>query len=149
MVAVEGSQTLEDTDAGHPGDDIAGLHHLSLTVADLQRSVDFYTRVVGLRPIGESNHDGGTTVVLTQRRSGFVLLLQEHKAHEGTGFSEFRPGLDHLSFRVSGRKSLQRWAEHLDQQGVERREILDDDWGSVLVFRDPDRIQLEIFCDPT
>jgi glyoxylase I family protein len=149
MGAVEGSQTLGKTAAEHPGDDIAGLHHLSLTVSDLERSIDFYTRVMGLRLIGENNHDGGRTVVLTQGRTGFVLLLQQHKAHEGTNYSEFRPGLDHLSFRVAGRSSLEIWSAHLDREGVDRREILDDEWGSVLVFRDPDRIQLEVFCDPT
>ncbi len=87
-------------------------------------------------------------MVLAEGRTGTVLLLQEHKAHEGTGYSEYRPGLDHLSFRVDGVDDLEVWAAHLDGHGVDRRDILVEDWGAVLVFRDPDRIQLEIFCDP-
>jgi catechol 2,3-dioxygenase-like lactoylglutathione lyase family enzyme len=132
----------------HPSDELAGLHHVSLTVSNLDRSLAFYQRVLGMRPIGENNHDGGRTVVLTHRRTGFVLLLQQHKAHEGTRFSEFRPGLDHLSFRVAGREALAAWAAHLDGLGVERQSAHEDEWGSVIIFRDPDRIQLELFVDP-
>ena len=97
---------------------------------------------------GENVHDGGRTVVLAEGTTGIVILLQQHKAHEGTAYSEYRPGLDHLSFRVDGLADIEAWAEHLDGLGVPRRDILVEEWGSVLVFRDPDRIQLEIFCDP-
>lgn len=132
----------------HPASRVTGLHHISFTVSDLDHSVGWYQRVLGLEAVGENDHDGGRTVVLAEGRTGIVILLQQHKAHEGTGYSEYRPGLDHLSFRVDALVDVEAWAAHLDEQGVDRREILVEEWGAVLVFRDPDRIQLEIFCDP-
>ena len=51
---------------------------------------------------------------------------------------------------------LEQWQQHLESNGVERAEradrpltqsaISDEPYGSVLVFRDPDNIQLEIFA---
>jgi catechol 2,3-dioxygenase-like lactoylglutathione lyase family enzyme len=147
-VWVTGTDEHADAVTGHPGSLVRGLHHISLTVSDLDHSVGWYERVLGLDAIGENDHDGGRTVVLAEGTTGIVILLQQHKAHEGTASSEYRPGLDHLSFRVDGVADIEAWAEHLDGLGVDRRDILVEEWGAVLVFRDPDRIQLEIFCDP-
>lgn len=127
---------------------VSGLHHLSLTVSDLDRSVPWYCDVMGFRQLGEDHHvEEGRTVVLTQR-TGFVLLLQEHKAHEGSTFSEFRPGLDHLAFRVPDRRALEQWRDRLEGHRVEVQPVLEEEYGTVLIFRDPDRIQLELFVDP-
>ncbi|MBI2704924.1 MAG: VOC family protein [Actinobacteria bacterium] len=126
---------------------VIGVHHLSLTVSDLDRSVPWYCDVLGFRQLGEDLHDDGRTVVLAQR-TGFVLLLQEHKAHEGSTFSEFRPGLDHLSFRVPSKDALEEWRAHLTERAVEVQPVLEENYGTVLIFRDPDRIQLELFVDP-
>ncbi len=126
---------------------LAELHHLSITVSDLERSVPWYREVLGLRMVGIDDHAGGQTVLLVTV-SGVVLLLQEHKAHEGASFSEFRPGLDHVSFRVDGLRDLLVWSEHLDTLGVAHPPVREEPYGSVLVFRDPDRIQIELFADP-
>jgi catechol-2,3-dioxygenase len=126
---------------------LTGLHHISLTVQDLGRSVPWYRGTLDFDVVGEDEHQGGRTVVLADA-SGLTVLLQEHKAHEGSTFSEFRPGLDHLAFRVGDRRELERWRDRLEDLGVEHSGIRDDVYGSVLVFRDPDRIQLELFADP-
>jgi catechol-2,3-dioxygenase len=98
--------------------------------------------------LGEDWHDDGRTVVLTEKQSGLVLLLQEHKAHEGSSFSEFRPGLDHLSLRVPDQEALDRWRRRFDEHDVDYQPALEENYGTVLIFRDPDRIQLELFVDP-
>jgi glyoxylase I family protein len=126
---------------------VAGVHHLSLTVSDLDRSVPWYIDVLGFRRLGEDWHDDGRTVVLTHDPD-ITLLLQQHKAHEGSTFSEFRPGLDHLSFRVPHRAALEAWRERLERRGVELQPVIEENYGTVLIFRDPDRIQLELFVDP-
>ncbi len=126
---------------------IGALHHLSITVSDLSRSVPWYRDVLGLRVVGEDDHAGGQTVLLVTA-TDVVLLLQEHKAHEGASFSEFRPGLDHVSFGVATMEDLRAWADHLDAMGVVNQGLREEPYGSVLVFRDPDRIQIELFADP-
>jgi catechol 2,3-dioxygenase-like lactoylglutathione lyase family enzyme len=124
------------------------LHHLSLTVSDLERSVPWYCEVLGFEVIGDQRHGDGRTVVLALTDAEFTLLLQEHKAHEGTSFTEFRPGLDHLSFRLHDAAELDRWRARFDEAGVAYQSPRSEAYGSVLIFRDPDRIQLELFVDP-
>jgi glyoxylase I family protein len=127
---------------------IEGLHHVSLTVSDLGRSVPWYQQTLGLELVGDQMHDDGRTVVLAASGGGFTLLLQEHKAHEGASFSEFRPGLDHLSFRVADLEALEEWRSYFDAAAIDYQPLRSEQFGSVLIFRDPDRIQLELFVDP-
>lgn len=134
--------------ASPEGGEIAALHHVSLTVSDLSRSVTWYRETLGLNLVGDQHHAEGRTVVLAAANGSFTLLLQEHKAHEGASFSEFRPGLDHLSFRLADVEALERWRARLEELGVEHQPVRHEAFGSVLIFRDPDRIQLELFVDP-
>ena len=64
----------------------------------------------------------------------------------------------HVGLRVASRDDLVAWQEHLEAQGVVRADtadkpltqspITDAPYGSVLVFRDPDNIQLEFIYAP-
>ncbi len=75
----------------------------------------------------------------------FALGVRTHDSSDDAEFSEFRVGLDHLALQVDRRSELEKWAEHLDGCGVAHSAITDMPYGSVLVFRDPDNIQLEFF----
>jgi catechol-2,3-dioxygenase len=80
--------------------------------------------------------------------TGLVIGIRRHAQGGNDEFSEFRTGLDHLSWRVPGRAELETWAKHFEQKGVSYSPITDAPYGSVLVFRDPDNIQLELIADP-
>ena len=58
-------------------------------------------------------------------------------------FSETRTGLDHVGFMVSGHADLEAWESRLTELRVEHSPINDKEGYSVLVFRDPDNVQLE------
>jgi catechol 2,3-dioxygenase-like lactoylglutathione lyase family enzyme len=62
--------------------------------------------------------------------------------------SEFRVGLDHVSFGVADRAELEKWARRLDELGIAHGHIRDAGYGSALSFRDPDGIALELFAPP-
>jgi catechol 2,3-dioxygenase-like lactoylglutathione lyase family enzyme len=59
---------------------------------------------------------------------------------------------------VPNRADLQAWQEHLESNGVVRADVADkpltqspvadEPYGAILVFRDPDNIQLELFAPP-
>jgi len=65
-------------------------------------------------------------------------------------------GLDHAGFVVPTRADLVAWQEHLEANGVVRADtadkpltqspIADEPYGSILVFRDPDNVQLEFLA---
>jgi glyoxylase I family protein len=81
-------------------------------------------------------------------RSGIAIGLHHHQANPGQPFQESRTGLDHISFGVADRADLDAWARWLDELGVEHSGVIDTDNPlpySVLVFRDPGNIQLELF----
>lgn len=62
----------------------------------------------------------------------------------GDNPNETRTGLDHVSFGVAQRADLDTWAEHFKKLSVSQSPINDQEGYAVLVFRDPDNIQLEL-----
>ncbi len=129
---------------------LGGIHHVDLTVPDVEASEAWYTRVLGLtRAFVEPHHQGtGYAVVLHRPGSPLFMGLNKHEANQGERFDECRTGLDHAAFRVADRAELDAWADHLDRQGVPHSgitESIEPFPYAVLVFRDPDNIQLELF----
>ena len=133
---------------------IVGIHHLGLTVSDVERSADWYESVLGFGRIGSL---GDAT---TERRKIFLghpgfdirIGLVEHNTSSKAPFDETETGLDHLSFEVVDRDELERWAGRLRDKGVAFSPVASSHsipGAAVLVFRDPDNIQLELFTDPT
>lgn len=135
------------------------VHHLRLTVTDVERSRAFYTDVLGLQvamdgppPSDDPHHDvlvdslqGGIVLM----GSGFILGLRPADAERQAAkdrFDPFRIGLDHLSFNVPDRAALAAARERLAQWGVPHGEIaeLPPFALAVLSFEDPDGIQLEL-----
>ncbi len=121
------------------------IHHLRLTVSDVERSRAFYTEVVGF----EFVMDLPSGVFLSNGAVGLGLgpSPDPGRAPANDQFDEARIGLDHLSFSVASRDELERARQLLDERGVPHGEITDlgDAFGLyILAFRDPDNIQLEL-----
>lgn len=79
--------------------------------------------------------------------NGSVMLgIGPGSGEQGDRFDEGRVGLDHLSFSVDSRDDLLRALAALDGHGVPHGEITDLPGFaiSILAFRDPDNIQLEL-----
>ena len=133
---------------------VTGLHHLSLTVTDLDASLDWYRKVFradhnDARFAHYGREDTGYGVLVTEPRSGLVLGLHTNISNEGEKFSETRTGLDHVSFSVASRSDLEAWTAWLDELGVSHtgiRDLKEPFVYSTVVFRDPDDIQLELFA---
>lgn len=135
------------------------LHHLALTVRDLDASVEWYSRVFSLQPLMDVPHQGGIGRVLLNDDRSLAFVLHHHDANDGEPFQETRTGLDHPGMAVPTRNDLVAWQAHLEAHGVLRAgaadrpctqsPITDEPYGSVLVFRDPDNIQLELVSLPT
>lgn len=134
--------------------EIGGIHHLRLTVTDVNRSREFYTGLLGFDVAAESPPPddpaaadvyrvlwGGVVMV----RGSLVMGLRP-VAPKGDRFDEDRVGLDHLSFSVASRADLEAAVRLLDERGVPHGEIrtLDGFGIHVLPFRDPDNIQVEL-----
>ena len=124
---------------------IGPVHHFKLTVVDPAQSRDFYTELLGFQVVGEFG-----PVILVSNRNVMIGLSpapDPAQAIANDRFDENRVGLDHLSFSVESRAALERALCIFDERGVEHGEIMDlgEAFGiCVLMFRDPDNIQLEL-----
>lgn len=129
--------------------DFTGVNHVAFTVRDLAKSSAWYSEVLGLTKIGELPDEGGrgAKVLLRHPGSGLVIVLCAHRSNPGEPFSEFRTGLDHLSFTVPNRAELDAWQRRFAERGVTHSPIYESPTGrgTVLVFRDPDNLQLEMY----
>ena len=130
------------------------IHHLRLTVTDIQRSREFYTGLLGFQVAVESPAADDPSAEAAYRVlwggivmiSGNLLLGLRPVAPQGDRFDDDRVGLDHLSFSVSSRAELEQAAQLFDEHGVAHGEItrLSGFGIDILPFRDPDNIQLEL-----
>ena len=125
------------------------ITHVALTVRDLSVSVPWYEALLGAKPVLDEDTDPDFHHTVYLLANGTLLGLHQHDtpAPEG-GFSEYRVGLDHVSFGVADRGELEKWARRLEELGVTHGEVKDAGYGSGLSFRDPDGIALEFFAPP-
>lgn len=125
---------------------ITGLHHVLLTVSDLDRSVGFYRDVLGLQIFKQVPDDGvaGSKVIFTLPDGTFFAVVH-HPDGDFSPFDEKRIGADHVSFNVSAAE-LGAWEERLREAGLTVAPPAPSASGEMLlVFRDPDGIQLQIY----
>jgi catechol 2,3-dioxygenase-like lactoylglutathione lyase family enzyme len=133
------------------------VHHLRLTVTDVERSRAFYTELLGFQiavdappPAEDPNHDLAVEVLqdgIVMVNGDMLLGLRPVGAeHAGDRFDPFRCGLDHLSFGVPTRADLEAAVQAFEERGVEHGGITEmPPFGiAVLPFKDPDGVALEL-----
>ena len=126
-----------------------GLHHAAVTVSDLDRSREFYGRLFGSDPVLDED-TGSFYHVVYALGNGSLFGLHTHTTpNDQPEFSEYRSGLDHVSFGLASRTELEEWESKLNEVGIEHSGIVDAHYGSGLSFRDPDNIALEFFAPPS
>ncbi len=123
---------------------VTGIHHLALTVSDLDASTAFYELVLGFPPAGELEGEGLCRRLFTLP-GGTNLGLTEHDPTTSESFTPFRPGMDHLGLAVDTTGELRAWADHLNAVGIEHSGLVEAPYGTALSFKDPDGTALELF----
>jgi len=124
---------------------ITGGHHIALTVRNADRSAQWYGDLLGMQVVLKGEDGAGQVQVLAHPDSGWVIGLRQYPGREEGAFDESRTGLDHFAFGVSSQAELESWEQRLRAAGVPFTPIAETPIGLVIVFRDPDNIQLEFF----
>ena len=101
-----------------------GVHHMTLTVRDVKRSTEFYTRFLGFQVVVEFD----PRVALS---NGSLLLVLTpppdlSQAVKDDRFNENRIGLDHVSLSVAGLAELMaddERARNLSAEALDRMRV--------------------------
>ena len=115
------------------------LGAVHLTVSDLERSLAYYDRAVGLRLIergdGAASLGTGETVLL--------VLVEEPGAQRAAGYT----GLFHFALLVPERTDLATWLAHAARDRVPLTGLSDHFVSEALYLDDPDGHGIEIYWD--
>ncbi|MFI5615293.1 VOC family protein [Amycolatopsis sp. NPDC051903] len=134
---------------------LGGVHHLRLTVTDLETSRAFYQDVLGFRVVAESPGSPQDPAVREDPDALYggvvlgndTLILGLRPVADPTDrFESERVGLDHVSFRLGSLAELREAAERLDGTDVRHGTLRNlPAFGiAILSIDDPDGIHLEL-----
>ncbi len=136
-----------------------GFSHIGLSTLDLDRTRDFYERVLGFKAVrcdilkvkegGQIRHiffdTGHDQLLAFMEASGVPGIPAEYDAGINRGLGV--PGVFyHFAFEAGSEAALDEKRHELLAKGVQVTEVVDHDWAKSIYFKDPNGIQLEFCC---
>jgi glyoxylase I family protein len=126
---------------------IAGLHHITLLCADVERSLAFYRNVLGLRLVKQTVNDDDRNARHfifgdEEGRTGTLITCLEYPdLDEGT---VGRGSTHHFALAVESEEELAAWRDYLASKGISTTDVMDRGDFKSIYLRDPDGHILEI-----
>ena len=131
----------------------SGVHHVDLVVSSIERSLPFYTGLLGplgYHSVGEVEGERGETIWYISG-PGTTIGLREAQSESGE-YDRYRIGLHHLAFEADSRAQvdeLAAWARaHGAQLESQPQEYAYIPGYYAVFFYDPDGLKLEIVHVP-
>jgi catechol 2,3-dioxygenase-like lactoylglutathione lyase family enzyme len=120
-----------------------GVRHVALRVRDVERAIDFYSRILGMSVEWRPDR---ANVYLTSGSDN--LALHEVDPRDATPAGGL--GLDHFGFLVATPDEVDAWAARLDAHGIElvARPKTHRDGARSIYFRDPDGNLIQLLFHP-
>lgn len=120
---------------------IAGLHHVTVICRDVERSVDFYRNLLGMRLVKQTvnEDDRGARHLFFGDEEGkpgtIVTCLEYPELDEGT---VGRGSTHHFALAVESEEELAGWHGYLRSRGIPCTDVMDRTYFKSLYLRDPD-----------
>ena len=127
---------------------IAGLDHLAITVADIERTITFYRSVFGCEILYEDLWRSGRIPIVAMRVGANVINVHAAASPASPHAQHPTPGSGDICFRWEG--PLQSAIDRLTKHGVPivegpvPRPAADGKVGRSVYFRDPDENLMEL-----
>jgi lactoylglutathione lyase len=123
----------------------ASYFYTGIRVKDLDESVDFYTKVLGMKVAGRSKVPiaKGEVVNLVSEDGGFTLELNHYgKASKYNSRYTVGEGLDHLAFKADDLDGLLAEAKKMGYPAIAEMKTEQSRW---VYLKDPNGIWIELF----
>ena len=121
------------------------VHHIAIICSDYQRSLDFYTHVLGLRVLAEHYREERQSYK-TDFALGddYVIELFSFPSPPSRLTRPEAAGLRHLAFEVD---NIDESVRELDALGINHETVRTDEYTSkrFLFFQDPDGLPIELY----
>jgi len=123
----------------------AKFTYVGIRVTNLQKSIDFYTKLLGMKVVGRGKvkQTKGETVGLESEKGGFNLELNYYEKNSPYNTKYVvGEGLDHLAFKVD---NLDDALKEAKQAGYRTALEIKSDGSRWAYVEDPDGIWIELF----
>ena len=121
------------------------VHHIAIIASDYQRSLEFYTRVLGLEKIAENYRPERDSYKTDLALNGnYVIELFSFPNPPARLTRPEAAGLRHLAFEVD---DIEEAVKHLDAHGIVHEVIRTDEYTGkrFVFFSDPDGLPIEFY----
>lgn len=121
------------------------VHHIAIIASDYARSLDFYTRVLGLNVIAENFRADRESYKTDLALNGdYIIELFSFPNPPARVSRPEAAGLRHLAFEVD---DIDAAVSELDAKGVEHEAIRVDEYTGkrFVFFQDPDHLPIEFY----
>ncbi|MDQ3642463.1 MAG: VOC family protein [Actinomycetota bacterium] len=118
---------------------------MSLSVRGRDASRAWYGDVLGFQVIDDVHEDTYDEWVLVHRGAASSCACSSTGRTAGRSSTPLGPAATTSLCGCASRADLDEWKLWFEKLEVVHSPIVDRDYGSVLCFKDPDRIQLELF----
>ncbi|MBC3193758.1 VOC family protein [Pseudonocardia sp. C8] len=119
------------------------IAHVVIKVRNLENSLDFYTRVLGLKVMGRIEPN---VAFLSTGRDHHELGIAEI-GDQAPGNSFYRVGVEHFAFRLRDENDLREAYQTLLDENVEIAYTVNHGVAKSVYFLDPDGNELEVYAD--
>jgi lactoylglutathione lyase len=123
----------------------ADFTYVGIRVKDMDQSIDFYTKVLGMKLAGKTRIEKtkGEAASLQSRDGGFQLELNHYDSDSPHNVAySVGEGLDHLAFKVDSLDDALRQAERLGYRTKLELKTESSRWAYI---EDPNGIWIELF----
>jgi lactoylglutathione lyase len=123
----------------------AKFTYAGIRVTNLQRSINFYTKLLGMNLLNRSKIEQtkGETVTLQSEKGGPILELNYYEEDSPYNVKYFvGEGLDHLAFKVD---NLDNALDEANKAGYRTILQMEQDGGRWAYIEDPDGLWIEVF----
>jgi glyoxylase I family protein len=124
---------------------ITGIHHVTLLVSDVERSLSFYRNVLGMRLVEQTVNDDDRNarhfIFGDADGRALVTCLEYPDLDEG---KVGRGSTHQFALAVESEAELNAWRQYLTEKGIPTTDVMDRTGTKSIYLRDPDGHILEI-----